>query len=114
VSRRGPSSGQYLKKALLTKCDVSICHAACCGPVPFTKAQFNGNRHLLQRKVEVQEFIGGTVVAVDDKLVCGFLTSDYRCAIYDNRPEVCRAFARRGETHPMLKCREFLVDGVTE
>lgn len=88
----------------MTKCDVSICYAACCGIVPFSPAQFNGNKHLLQRKVEVVPFVGDTVVAVDENLVCGFLTQDFKCAIYDNRPEVCRLFARKGETHPMLKC----------
>jgi len=96
----------------MTKCNVSICHAACCGIVPIPSATFHANKHLLQRKVELMPFPGDQIVAVEvETATCGFLTHDYHCAIYDNRPEVCRLFARRGETHPMLKC-EHLEGGV--
>lgn len=87
-------------------CDIGRCHAECCGPVPIPKRLFEEKRHLLQREVEVLEAedLPGVVMPFDKNLTCGFLTKDFRCAIYNDRPEVCKKFGSIAETHEMLIC----------
>jgi Fe-S-cluster containining protein len=88
-------------------CDIGRCHAECCGPVPIPENLYLNRKHLLQRKVkEFQGVFAGTVIAVDKNMTCGFLTKDFKCAIYNERPEVCQKFGSVGETHLMLICPE--------
>ncbi len=44
------------------------------------------------------------LIPIDEHVVCGFLTTDFKCAIYDQRPDVCRKFGSVAETHEMLIC----------
>jgi Fe-S-cluster containining protein len=86
-------------------CDTGRCKAECCGVVPIPEDIYIRNRHLLQRRVKVLDNIfPGQIIAADKNLVCGFLTADFKCAIYNERPEVCRKFGSIGETHEMLIC----------
>ena len=86
-------------------CDVNLCKADCCGLVPIPKDTYIKNKHLLQRTVkEFDDVLPGQVIAADENMICGFLTKDFKCAIYDERPDVCRKFGSIGETHVMLIC----------
>lgn len=81
-------------------CDVKKCKAECCGLVPFNKTEFDKSK--LIREVNIQEK-NGIIIAVDKDLYCGFLGHDYKCAIYDHRPDICRRFGN--EEHALLTCR---------
>ncbi len=86
-------------------CDTNKCHSECCGVVPIPNHTFKKNRHLLQRPVKIfKNVFPYTTVAVDEHGTCGFLSTDFKCAIYDQRPDVCKKFGSIGETHEMLIC----------
>lgn len=88
-------------------CNVKACKAACCGFAPIPADLYERRKYLIQRKVAmIQELPGKHVIAVDKNGVCAFLTCEYTCAIYDERPEICRRFGEPNETHPFLKCPE--------
>lgn len=75
----------------MKECDVSKCHAACCGIVPIPRETFEKHVGDIQRPYHVFPFLQGTVTVTDiEKPVCAFLTQDFRCAIYEDRPEICR------------------------
>ena len=60
---------------------------------------------LLQRGEEV----GDQKFYVDIKLqTCPFLKSDYSCAVYDIRPEICRCFGTKTEPDNTLTCHYHL------
>ena len=85
------------------KCDVKKCHAGCCGLVPIPMETYMKYREKAPRKEAITEpFFDGNIVAVDADGVCVFLTNDYSCSIYDERPEVCRKFGE--DNHPLLQC----------
>lgn len=45
----------------------------------------------------------GNVLLVTDQTTCVFLQADLKCAIYEDRPEVCEKFGN--EEHLNLTCR---------
>lgn len=45
---------------------------------------------------------GKVIIPITSDLLCPFLKKDLGCAIYEDRPEVCRKYG--DETHPMLCC----------
>lgn len=81
-----------------------LCKATCCGVVPFGKEFIEKNKALITREVEetLDFYDGESVVLMTEGLVCAFLDDDYRCKIYDERPDVCKAFG--DETDPLLTC----------
>ena len=88
----------------LKKCDVSICHAECCGIVPIPNETIQRFSHLLRAGVKFKQVDANSTVCADENATCGFLTEDYQCAIYEHRPPVCRIFGEHGEKHPFLTC----------
>jgi len=84
----------------------SKCKAKCCGIVPIKLSTWSKNQHNLQR--EVKEVIKGTssegkvVIPITEDNYCPFLKEDLECAIYENRPEVCKKFG--DESHELLCC----------
>lgn len=89
----------------LIQCDVSVCHAECCGIVPLPAETVKEFSHLLRPDSKISDAgLPGTLFATAENNICGFLTADYRCAIYDHRPEICRIFGAPGQKHPCLKC----------
>lgn len=86
------------------KCDVSKCHAACCGIVPIPEKTVEKHLGDIQGPYEILPFQveGRVVVLKKGEPVCGFLTPDFRCAIYADRPDVCRMFGKG--PHPLMKC----------
>lgn len=88
------------------------CEALCCGVVPIPAPIWQRNQHKLQRPVkeihkvyyapEYENRRRIAILPVMDDFKCPFLTQDLSCAIYDDRPEVCRKFG--DESHQLLKC----------
>jgi len=86
------------------------CAAKCCGPVPIKRSVFNANFHLVQRPVEdLMDFVDETVIAKTADLTCPFLSSDFKCQIYNDRPDVCKEFG--SEVHPHMTCSFQTKDG---
>ena len=77
------------------------CHGDCCGIVALYKDVAKRNEHKAQRKVtEVLEYSETEVLPVTEDMKCVFLQEDYSCAIYVERPEVCRRYG----FEPQLPC----------
>lgn len=85
----------------MSKCKTSKCNACCCYNIPFDQ---NELERFADKIVNPVQFVapmgpgrhGFAVVAFTDERVernkCPFLRHDFKCNIYDNRPEVCRLF----------------------
>lgn len=102
----------------MTKCDKCLhrCKSECCTWVPMKQEFLETHQDKFQRPVYgVAEIEGGPkcvyaithietketkidgkmqlVNGIDkQKQICPFLTSKYRCAVYADRPNICRAF----------------------
>ena len=76
------------------------CHD-CCGLVPFTRAERDraAAARPLEQWVEIAE--GWVPAAALDTLRCPFLGKN-GCAIYEDRPTVCRLFG--AVHHPLMEC----------
>ncbi len=90
------------------------CKAGCCSTVPLEKDLWEKNQHKIFEKptqvcdlgkkidpftMQEKEFI----IPITKTNYCPFLDqSDYKCNIYNDRPEICRRFG--DETHPCLSC----------
>lgn len=86
------------------RCDVRKCRAVCCYNIPFA----NGELDRFADRI-VTPVLERMPVGIPSKALlgitsrdyrtnrCPFLTKDYRCNIYDNRPDVCRKFGEIGE-----------------
>jgi len=87
------------------------CKAMCCGVVPISKDIFAKNKDKLNKNRPIIEEIdlGDSLIPLTKTGTCPFLTDDYKCGIYNDRPEVCRKFG--DETHPMLICPYQSKDG---
>lgn len=86
----------------MKKCDMKKCRAECCkrAPLPETFVRQYANR--MQRQPEIMEVSdGGQIIAADRQGYCVFLADDYRCAVYRERPELCRMF---GSGSSVLAC----------
>ena len=90
------------------------CKADCCGVVPIPRETWDRNQHLLQQKVEhltelkakrkvlgiqIEEMV---VIPITKNFHCPFLKPDLSCAIYEERPDVCRKYG--DDSHEMLMC----------
>jgi len=81
----------------------------CCGPVPMTEEFLKEHSDKIQRPtLEVVE-AGPYLILRTEGLKCVFLTDNGRCAIYNDRPEVCVKFG--DETDLLLYCPHFTSDG---
>ena len=87
------------------------CEAKCCGIVPIPVGTWQKNQHLIQRKVQKVHKVHATnqenqrhtaMLPLTEDRYCPFLKKDLSCAIYENRPEVCRKFG--DESHWALTC----------
>jgi Fe-S-cluster containining protein len=102
------------------------CKAACCGPFPIQADLWERLKHKAERQIiSVKRFISpiltkafveGKIDAEEAEHVyveteldpelkchrCPFLSYDYKCNIYDDRPFVCREFGT--ESNIMMKC----------
>ena len=91
----------------------NVCKAKCCGVVPIPRVLWQKKQHAIQR--QPKEIIKGIatnkedpsitesiIIPITEDYYCSFLKKDLSCAIYEDRPEVCRKYG--DETHPMLCC----------
>lgn len=84
------------------------CEAMCCGVVPIPLTLWQKNQHNIQR--EVKRTIRGTaekgprhiIIPITEDHYCPFLKKDLSCAIYEDRPEICRKFG--DDSHPLMCC----------
>lgn len=95
------------------------CEAKCCGIVPLPQKVWSDNQAKIQR--EVKECHKANAIDPDDGKrknfflpitedgYCPFLTKDFDCAIYEQRPKVCKKFG--DETHWALRCPMQHADG---
>ena len=67
----------------------------CCSFVFILKETYEKHKDKFQKPVKVVYQVGNEVGIITFDRACAFLTDDKRCAIYEDRPEVCKQF---GET----------------
>lgn len=63
------------------------CKARCCGLMAFTKEFVEEHKDKVQR--ETEEVAEGLT---SKEVYCIFLSEDYKCMIYDERPDVCKQY----------------------
>lgn len=82
------------------------CKAECCGLVPIPLSIWSKNQHRIQREVKnilhIQKDGRKDILPVTEELYCPFLKDDLSCAIYEERPEICKKFG--DESNPLLCC----------
>lgn len=80
----------------------------CCGNVPLMTEMWNRCKHRIQRKIV--EVIGNEVwvVPMTEDGLCCFLNKDKECAVYEDRPDVCRKY---GIDKEKLPCPYFKPNG---
>ena len=76
------------------------CRAGCCGMVPLPPDLFR--KHPAQREVVEEIPFKGAVIARTKDNYCPFLTKDFKCSIYEDRPWICKKFG--DETAPLMTC----------
>ena len=88
------------------KCRIHKCHACCCNSVPFAENELERFKDKIVRPVVDTMPLGKAILPSTTKLhdrldllandllnnPCPFLRHDYKCNIYEHRPEVCRLF----------------------
>ena len=87
------------------KCRICKCNAQCCYNIPFDNGELDRFKDKIVNKVlYVLPMLGKMVAFTNEKTElnkCPFLRSDYKCNIYENRPDVCRKFG----VIPELPCK---------
>ena len=82
--------------------------SACCTVVFFPKGFIDVHKERIQREIEeIAPWKDGSEAPVTKDLKCPFLTNENKCAVYEDRPEVCRAFG----LVPKLPCPYIRPDG---
>lgn len=95
------------------KCRIHKCKAACCYnatlPLYFVDVHESKiinpiiGRKLLHPHPQLGYSEAITTNVDIDKNKCPFLRGDYKCNVYEYRPQICRIFGV--EDHPLLKCQ---------
>jgi len=69
------------------------CNGHCCQKVPFSPREFRvvRRRHGIPSGAKLVRFMNGTMVERADGR-CAYLGADFRCAVYRDRPLVCRLY----------------------
>jgi len=81
----------------------SQCKAYCCTSFPIEKTLYVSHFFNRQRTVTREEKIDEQhVLPITDDGYCCFLSKDYHCVIYDERPELCREFGKGSSD--LMKC----------
>jgi len=78
------------------------CKAYCCGPVPVPKLVYYSNLDRRNRAVVDEIDMGDMILPQTGQEKCTFLTDDFRCGIYDDRPTPCRQFGKIDS--PLMQC----------
>lgn len=88
-------------------CKLSKCKAECCYNVPMPKGYEIRFHNLIANPIKSTTDLGeGMVIHFTDidlnNNKCPFLNAQFRCNIYEERPEICRKFG--DGSHPYLTC----------
>ena len=89
------------------------CHACCCGMIPIEKDLYNANiDKIVTKPVDITEdtfpdpFDKGKekdfLMPRTENGKCCFLKDDYKCAIYEDRPRICKTYG--DESIASLSC----------
>ncbi len=62
----------------------------CCGPVPFTAEQWKKFKSKACEGAKIYT-LGERLCAIDENMKCALL-KDNRCAVYEDRPKLCKDF----------------------
>lgn len=86
------------------------CKAECCSfaPIPLDTVLKNTDK-FQQQPLSMPEVGDGWVIPVTGNGKCVFLQPDSKCAIYDQRPDICQKFG--DESHQHLTCAHQRKDG---
>jgi len=80
--------------------------ARCCGIVPFKVRLWKAKQHLLQRNVknviEGSSNEGKVIIPITEDHSCPFLKKDLACAIYEDRPKLCKKYG--DDSHILMSC----------
>ena len=80
------------------KCKTNICKACCCYNIPFEHDELVRFANSIVNPVlfTIQQGWGAVAFTHENPALnkCPFLRDDYRCNIYEERPEVCRLFGQ--------------------
>lgn len=92
------------------KCDILKCKAACCYNVPLDKRLINVYKKRVVNEILRYQDVGGKVVIpitnVNVELnKCPFLQPNCRCAIYEQRPPICRDYGTNPKNLKIIECR---------
>lgn len=86
------------------KCRTYKCKAHCCYNVPFENGELEAYADkIVNPVIDRMEVLGAVVPLTSDSTKtnkCPFLRTDYKCNIYENRPDICRKFGQIDK----LKC----------
>ena len=86
--------------------------AGCCGCIPIKKELFIKHIDKVQREIVEMIPIGrDEVFPRTEDFKCVFLTNENKCAIYEDRPNVCRDFGTNPGNNPALMCPYFKPTG---
>ncbi|MFW9872294.1 MAG: YkgJ family cysteine cluster protein [Candidatus Thorarchaeota archaeon] len=92
---------------------LEICGAKCCACFPMPLGTYQRNTHKICREVaEIQKVeVHGSekVILLTCSMLCAFLDKNYKCNIYEDRPEICRNFGN--EKYPFMHCPFQHTDG---
>lgn len=85
-----------------SKCIPRLCQGDCCIYVPLPRELWEKFKHLAQQevvvlgwekgKISVGKTVTKDVLPLTGNLKCPFLSKDFKCVIYEDRPWVCRLF----------------------
>ena len=65
----------------------------CCSVFPISKKLYEKNKNKIQQQPEkITEIDFEKIVPITKDLKCVFLTKENKCAIYDERPEICKLY----------------------
>lgn len=89
------------------KCNTKICKSECCYNVPMSKSYLTAYRKkIVTPVIRLMDAGKNVVVPVTSEDLnnnrCPFLTENYKCNIYESRPEICRKYGTG--THRLLTC----------
>ncbi len=90
-----------IKNETKMKCKIHKCKGACCHNVPFENNELETYKDKIVTPYfdtfRVRNGIVPITNTVWDKNKCPFLTAEFKCNIYENRPEVCRLMGESRE-----------------
>ncbi|MCJ7816556.1 MAG: YkgJ family cysteine cluster protein [Candidatus Aenigmarchaeota archaeon] len=74
-----------------------VCAGDCCGIHTFDKKFYDNFKHSRKREIIGTQSDGQTIIIITKDGKCVFLDDNNACAIYDNRPDICKEYGRTAE-----------------